>query len=81
MIFLIRKENQQHFSTGQENPESKAIYEDTNQRNEKYSEIIYFVLVKVTPVCFVVPKCMGSLFMYFLNGLDNEALKLPISMW
>lgn len=67
--------------TGQEYPESKAIYEQTNQRIEKYSEIIYVVVVKVTPVCFVVPKCMGSLLMYFLTDLGSEALKLPIPMW
>lgn len=81
LVFVgVTKSNNTHFS-GLDYPESIAIYEECSQRIETYSETIYFVLVKVTPISFVAPVCFGCLFMYFANNSDNEALKLPIPMW
>lgn len=83
-LFLLRKILAKLKSThlsGLDYPESKAIYEKSSQRIETYSRIIYLVLFKITPICFVAPVSIGSLFIYFANDFDNEALKLPIPMW
>lgn len=66
---------------GLEYPESKAIYDETNQQIEKFSGIIYLVTVRGTPICLVFPKFIACLFVYFTTNLGKGALELPLPMW
>lgn len=63
------------------NPESMTIYVEAIQRIEKVCEIIYCVVVKVTPACVVLPKFFASLLNYCTTDLGDEALVLPLLMW
>lgn len=64
-----------------EYPASKIIYDETNQRIENWTRVIYFIIMKVTPVCWIMPKFAISIFMYFTTDMGRDALKLPIPMW
>lgn len=64
-----------------EYPTSRTIYDETNQRIENWTKIIYFFIMKVTPVCWIFPKFAISIFMYFTTDMGRDALKLPIPMW
>lgn len=45
---------------------------------EKWSKIIYFVTVKLSPICMIVPKAVICLFLYYTTDLGPAALELPI---
>ena len=66
---------------GLKNPSSKVLYEKTNRSVEKWSKIIFFVMVKITPIAWLLPKVIISLFLYFTTDLGNDALELPSPMW
>lgn len=79
----IDKKNE-HFKTifvGLEYQASSALYVKINQQVEKWSEIIYFIISKVSPQCIGLPIFIASLFAYFTTDLKNEALELPYAMW
>lgn len=57
------------------------LYKETCKTTEKYSELLFFVMVKLTPVCWVMPKFAISLIHYYSNDLKSEALVLPVPKW
>lgn len=59
-------------------PASKRIYTKPDQQIEKVYGILQLVIVKVTPLCTVVPKLMTSFIVYFTTDLGGEAFELPI---
>lgn len=61
--------------------ESKAIYTESIEQLEKWSELIYFVVAKLSPVFWVAPKFLMSLFVYMTTNFDNNALELPLPIW
>lgn len=62
-------------------PIAKIIFVKTDEQNEKLSEFIYFVIVKVSSLYLVLPKLFYSFFRYFTRGFDNDAFMLPIPTW
>lgn len=62
-------------------PKSKRKYEKTNRNMEKWSEIVYFLTVKVTVVCLIGPRFVVSFFVYFTTNLGADAFELPILTW
>lgn len=58
------------------NPELEA------NRIEKWSKIIHFLIAKITPICWVLPKFTVSLLLFITKG-DSETveLELPLPMW
>lgn len=52
-----------------------------NRLVEKWSGIAYFVIGKVTPVCWIFPIAITSYFLYFVAGLANEPFELPLLFW
>lgn len=62
-------------------PESKTIYMKTIHHVEKWSEFIYFVTVKVTPVFLVLPNTIVCYCRYFATDLGNDAFDLLNPMW
>lgn len=75
--FLLRF---QKFSAELKKPESKAIFIETNNLAERWSEIVYFLFVKLIFPLFMLPKFMTSLIIYLLNDFENDALDLPFVM-
>lgn len=69
-----------HFSVSK-NPTSKANLDKTNRQVEKWSEIAYFVLAKITPVCLILPRVIISYATYFATNAGNEAFELPFLFW
>lgn len=57
------------------------MYAETNRKIEKWTEIIAFAMVKVTPVCWISPKAIISFVLYFATDMGNNAFALPIAMW
>lgn len=66
---------------GLKRPTSKAMYERANELSEKFSKIIYFVIVDIAIPLFVAPKVILSYFLYFTTDAGNEAFELPIPIW
>lgn len=61
---------------------SKAIIiSKTNQQVERWSEIIFLVVVKVAPLCAVLSRVAGTFYFYLTTDLDREAFELPVPMW
>lgn len=56
-------------------------YEETNKQTEKWSKIIYFGLVKVTPICWMLPTFIISCRNYVTTDLGNDALEMPLPIW
>lgn len=63
------------------NPSSRLLYEKTNRRAEKWSEIIFILMAKVTPIAWLSPRVIISFFFYFTTDMGNEAFELPSPMW
>lgn len=57
------------------------IYKKADELVEKVGDILYIVVVQVTPLIWVAPKCFGSLFFYFTTDLGNDALELSLPLW
>ena len=65
---------------GKDNVESKLVYENLHGKIEKWSQILYLALVKVTPVIFI-PNIILSFYLYFTTDLESDAFSLPFPMW
>lgn len=64
---------------GMEDPVSAAIYEKTNHQMEKWSKILYFWIAKIIPLVTILPKSIGSLYLYATTDLNgNDTLELPL---
>lgn len=68
-----------HFSFSESN--SKAMYKNMNCRIEKCSRTTYFFIAQVTPILWVGPTFVHSIFAYFSTNLGNDALELPLLEW
>lgn len=66
---------------GSENAKSKPMYDETNRQVEKWCEIGYFAMVKLTPLLLILPTFIVSVFVYLTTDLANEALVLPFLLW
>lgn len=68
-------------STGQTNPTSKRIYDETNEKIEKFTKTIYFVYIRLTIPGVVLPTAIISYFNYFTTDMGNDAFRLPFPDW
>lgn len=66
---------------GAKNPSSKLLFDKTCRKVEKWSEIIFLWMVKITPIAWLSPKVIISFFLYLTTDLGNDALELPSPMW
>lgn len=60
---------------------SSESFQDTNALIEKWSGIVFLLMVKVTPILIVVPVAVVSFFIYFTTEYRNDAFQLPIQLW
>lgn len=79
-LVSIKRKLQSH-SLESQNPASKSRYEKVNQLLEKYSAIGFFVMAKVTPVCWIFPKAIICYCIYFMTDSGNTAFELPMFFW
>lgn len=67
---------------GSESSKSASFYDQIDQRIEKWSKIIHFVMMKVTCSVLFIPKVLASLYIYFMkDSCENYELELPFPMW
>lgn len=66
---------------GLENPTSKVIYVETDQRVEKICQILDVVMVHVLPQCLIWPTFVMSFVIYFTTNFGSDAFQLPIPLW
>lgn len=64
---------------GQDYPISAAIFEESNQLAEKWTNFINSVVGKAAPIWIMLPKLCISFYFYFEIG--GDVLKLPFAMW
>lgn len=62
-------------------PHLLTILNATIKNIEKWSEIIYFVIVKLTTLCGMAPKVIVSMYFYYFKSLGQDSFELPLSMW
>lgn len=62
-------------------PKSSTLIDEADRITEKLSEIVYFVIVKVTTVCAVLLKPTFVFFIYFTTDLGRDAFELPGPLW
>ncbi|XP_031635350.1 uncharacterized protein LOC116348468 [Contarinia nasturtii] len=64
-----------------ENPVSKAIYEEANEKTEKWTKFIEFLVMKVTLASVPTSFLVICYYLYFATDLGNEAFRLSFLMW
>lgn len=62
---------------GMQNSQSKQMYNEMSEKIEKVSEILYFVLVKMTVPGVLLPSCLITIYNYFILDLKDESFFLP----
>lgn len=66
---------------GSKYADSKKIYDQTIQKMEKWSKIIYLGISRVLPICLMLPKFIISFSLYYTTDLDRGAFILPFPTW
>lgn len=59
---------------------SNEIFSEANRLEKKMSEIILFVIVKMTPACTMFSWCIYIYVIYFTTDLGPDAFVLPAQM-
>lgn len=54
------------------------MYAELNEKIEFMTGLMYFAVVKLTPVGVMLPALVITIFNYYVNGLGNESFFLPI---
>lgn len=62
-------------------PTSREIYEKINKKVEKWTEVLYFGLFKVTVPAALLPNCLWSFYIYFSTDLGRDAFNVPFPIW
>lgn len=57
------------------------MYEKANKLVEQISEILHFLMVYVSAICFIFPKAFLTYFMYYVFGKGPDAFELPFPTW
>lgn len=70
-----------HNEIGQDNPESKAIYQKSNESIEKCCSIIRLWSVIVTLNASMLTNLVLTAFAYFTTGFDGYDYNFPYPLW
>lgn len=57
------------------------MYEKTVRLVEKWSEIIYFIVMRVLLPALMIPKFIISFIGYFAMDMGGDAFELPFPVW
>lgn len=66
---------------GLQNPTSKTIYNEIDEKLRKWFRFLNIAMVEVTPIAVTVPMFTAGYFAYFFTDLGNEAFVLPFPIW
>lgn len=66
---------------GSKYPATKAMFQKKDQQIEKWTKIIFFVVMRIGVQCTMLPTCIGSFILYLTTDLGQNAFVLPIPMW
>lgn len=69
------------YSIGMKFPTSKEFYEKAYQKSERWSKLIFILVLIVWPICAIISLFGTTFFLYFVHDLDNDAFALAIPMW
>ena len=69
------------FSVGIENPVSKKIYEEVNEKVENRTKWMYLAIVQASIPGLLLSNFMVSFYIYFTSDLGNESFMLPFPVW
>lgn len=70
-----------HNQTGMVNAESNLMYVNLNENIEKWSNVFYWVLMKVTAPGILIISFTMSYYLYFTSDLGSDAFCLPYPFW
>lgn len=73
-----RNANKLTFTTGVDDPMSKAKYGDLNSKIELMSKFLHFILTKLTVLAVMAPSIIISFMDYYINDLGEDSFSLPI---
>lgn len=62
-------------------PVAKKLYEKTNAMVERWSELLYMGLVKISIPLVTLPFLILSYFLYFTTDLGSDSFLLPFLVW
>lgn len=60
---------------------SRTIFKQTLQLEKKLNEIVFFLMIKMSPVCALLPFIVSTCFTYFTTDSGPAAFKLPSPKW
>lgn len=65
---------------------SKSFYNKIGEQIQKWSEILYLGIMKISLPVLILPKIMISIYMYMTMhwmcfSWENDAIELPFQMW
>lgn len=66
--------------TGLDNESSNALFIETRDKIEKFSNLIYYANY-VTFFCLMLPTPIIMLYTLFSKGLESEDYSLPLYVW
>lgn len=73
---LINLFYNRNLRTGMNDRISKAMYSNVNEKIERVSEIVYFVLVKLNIFAVILPPLITTMVNYYISGLGDESFYL-----
>lgn len=57
-----------------------TFYQEASKFTDKYGKILIFVIAKLAPHSWILPKLLLSLFIYFTMDLREDSFELPMMM-
>lgn len=69
------------YGVGLNNPTSNRIYDEMNEKVEKQTKLLFFMLFKVTVPISLMPNVIVSIYSYFSSDSGSEAFRLSFPIW
>ena len=66
---------------GSKYPASKEIYEKTNNQVEKISELIFYLILKISLQFIMLPIFIGGIIVCVTTEFKSDSYMSPIAMW
>lgn len=73
--------NSMLFIVGLAHPTSKPIYNQTDQKIEKYIEILKTLLLILTPIGVLIPLFIVGCISFFTTQMGDDAFVSPFPSW
>lgn len=74
-------ENESMNILGCKSRKSNALFSKAGCQVERFSQVVFMVMMKVALQCSMLPKCVISLGIYYLTDSGSDSFELPYPMW